>query len=91
MQPELATRRRVLVVTYERYIEADREWTEALGEVQRWFPAGERPNAEAMGEPGSRMRQIYESRMHALLQFEAAREKFHTARRRLAARSIRVA
>ncbi len=91
MQPELATRRRVLVITYERYIEADREWTEAICEVQRWFPADGRPYVEAMGEPGSRMRHIYETRMRALRQFEAAREKFHTARRRLAARAIRAA
>ena len=89
MQPELTTRRRVLRLTFQRYIEADREWRQALVEMKRWFPRSAAPYGGAIGDPGSRVRRIYDARMRALLQFEAAYQKFETARRRLAQRATR--
>lgn len=89
MQAELQTRRRVLSVTYQRYLDADRRWQAALGETRRWFPLADRPQGAMIGDPGSRMRRAYEGRARALAQFEVARAKFETARRRLAERSVR--
>ena len=86
MQSELATRRRVLRVTYQRYVDADRAWTAALQEMATWFPIGARPYRASIGNPGSRLRRLYEARARALVQLEAAYEKFETARRRMGAR-----
>lgn len=86
MESELETRRRLLRVTYWRYIEADRAWTVALGEMKRWFPASARPYRASMGNPGSRIRQLYEDRARAILQLQAAREKLDVAKQRLADR-----
>lgn len=89
MQTELETRRRVLRVTYERYLAADAAWQSALSEMKRWFPASSRPYRVAIGDPGSPIRALYESRSRALAQLETARVKFDTAKRRLAARRER--
>ncbi len=86
MQSELKTRRRVLRLTYERYLEADRAWVLALTEMKRWFPTGARPYRAAIGDPGSQMRQLYDRRALALAKLEAARLKLDTAKRRLAER-----
>ncbi len=86
MQSELMTRRRVLRLTYERYLEADRAWALALSDMKRWFPSGARPYRAAMGDPGSRMRQLYDQRARALAGLEAARVKLDSARKRLAER-----
>ncbi|WP_335946301.1 hypothetical protein [Salipiger bermudensis] len=86
MQSELMTRRRVLRLTYERYLEADRAWALALSDMKRWFPTGARPYRAAIGDPGSRMRELYETRARALVRLEAARVKFATAKQRLAER-----
>ncbi|APZ52862.1 hypothetical protein [Salipiger abyssi] len=89
MQSELKTRRRLLRLTYRRYLEADRAWTLALGEMTRWFPASARPYRASMGNPGSRIRQLYENRARAILQLQAARDKLEVAKRRLAERQRR--
>lgn len=89
MRPELATRRRILRLTLQRYVEADRAWQEALVEMKRWFPRSASPYAHAIGNPGSRVRRSYDARTRALLQFEAAHVKFETARQRLAGRTGR--
>lgn len=87
MQVELSTRRRVLLLTYRRYIDADREWAVALREAREWFPEGSRPNRWTIGEPGSRMRRIYDRRERSVLQLQVALEKLKRAERRLEARS----
>ncbi|MDT8325919.1 MAG: hypothetical protein RQ750_00840 [Roseovarius sp.] len=86
MHKDLLTRRRVLLVTYRRYLDADRAWTVALREVKTWFPAASRPGVSTIGNPGSPMRRLFEQRERALLQFETARLKLEAARRRFAAR-----
>ncbi|MBB97439.1 MAG: hypothetical protein CML68_22920 [Rhodobacteraceae bacterium] len=83
MRTELTTRRRALRVTYRRYIEADRAWRGALDEMKEWFPTASRPNRAAIGNPGSEVRRLYDSRARALVLFEAAHVKFDTARARL--------
>ncbi|EPX85250.1 hypothetical protein [Salipiger mucosus] len=86
MHPELATRRRVLRASYQRYLEADRQWRAALREVRLWFPGSDGALHAAMGNPGSRVRHLYETRMRALARLEVARQKLGTARRRFAER-----
>lgn len=83
MRPELSARRRVLRLTFQRYIEADREWRAAMLEVKRWFPGSVSSFGGVIGDPGSRVRKVYDARMRALLQFEAARLKFEMAKRKL--------
>ncbi|OWU77152.1 hypothetical protein [Phaeobacter sp. 22II1-1F12B] len=94
MQPELLTRRRALRLTLERYDKADREWRDALVEMRSWFPMSAGAFTGAMGNPGSRIRKIYDTRARALMQFEVALQKFENARQRQseshASRRVRV-
>lgn len=85
MHADLLTRRRVLMLTYRRYVDADRAWNIALDDVKRWFPLNSRPARWVIGDPGSPIRRLYERREQALLQLEAARRKLDAARRRLTA------
>ena len=86
MHADLVTRRRVLMLTYRRYLQADRAWTVALDAIKGWYPAASRPGAWVIGNPGSPIRRLHERRERALLQLEAARLKLDAARQRLAAR-----
>ena len=87
MHAELLTRRRALAATYRRYLEADRAWHLALREVNLWFPVASRPVGSKIGNPGSRIRMLFERRERALLQLEAMRLKLAMAKRRLAERN----
>ncbi len=84
MHTDLATRRRVLVVMYQRYLEADQSWNLALRDMRTWFPAESQPNPSRMGNPGSPIRRLYEQRKRAVFQLEAAHIKLDAARQRLA-------
>lgn len=86
MHPDLVTRRRGLMVTYERYLAADRAWNMALRDMKLWFPAASRPRHSTIGNPGSPIRRLYEKRERALLQLEAAHLKLDVAKQRMAAR-----
>jgi hypothetical protein len=86
MHSDLQTRRRVLLVTYRRYLEAERALTLARQEMKGWFPAAARPGETAIGQPGSRIRRVYDRRERAILQLAAAKEKLEIARVRLAAK-----
>lgn len=85
MDADLATRRRVLLVTYRRYLDADRAWNIALREMKTWFPKARQPCPLTIGNPGSPIRRLYEQRERAMRQLEAARLKLEVARQRLAA------
>lgn len=86
MQSELATRRRVLLVIYQRYLNADRDWNRALSEATTWFPPSNPPYRWSIGDPGSPVRQRYEARERAIQQLEVARFKLEEARQRAAKR-----
>lgn len=91
MHPDLATRRRLLVVTYRGYIDADRAWVAAASEARSWFPLAERPVAMVIGDPGSRLRSLYDMREKALMRLQAARAKLAEAEARLdRKRAVRV-
>lgn len=87
MRPELTTRRRALRIALERYIEADRAWRDALLAMNDWFPQNAALHAGMIGNPGSRMRRLFDARSRALLHFEVTQVKLAAAKRRLAERS----
>ena len=86
MHADLVTTRRVLMVTWQRYLDADQAWNMALRDMNLWFPAASRPVPSRIGDPGSPIRRLYERRERALLQLEAMRLKLDAAKRRSAAR-----
>ena len=86
MDVDLVTRRRVLLVTYRRYLQADRAWNTSMREAKTWFPPNSQPGPSPIGNPGSAVRRCYERRESALLQMQAARLKLEAARQRLARR-----
>jgi hypothetical protein len=83
VHPYLATRRRVLQVTYQRYLEAERAWNEATSEMKAWFPTANQPSCLMIGSPGSPIRRLYQQRERAVRQLEVARLKLEVARQRL--------
>jgi hypothetical protein len=88
MHIELVTSRRVLLKTYQRYLDADRDWEIAQHEVDAWFPTENRTRTFSMGNPGSTVRRKYACRERALQQLQVARLKLETARKRLVARGL---
>ena len=87
MHADLAARRRLLLLAYQRYMEADRSWSVAIEEMRAWFPK-ESPNRLcSIGNPGSRIRSLYERRAKAISQLEAARIKLDVGKQRLAGRA----
>lgn len=86
MHADLETRRRVLLLTYRRYLEADRAWNIALREMRTWFPTTRRPVFAIIGNPGSPIRRLYEQRARAMHQLDVAHSKLESAKQRLAAR-----
>ena len=83
MDPELETRRRVLLLAHARYIAAEHAWTKAQREVQSWFPKTQRPTVVTIGNPGSMIRRLHDQRERTILQLEVARIKLEVAKRRL--------
>ena len=83
MHVELQTRRRVIIETYRRYLEADRDWSRAAAEARAWFPIGERTGHAIIGNPGSPVRGLYDRRVRAIQQLETAMLKFKTAKLRM--------
>lgn len=88
MHAELATRRRVLLVIYQRYATAEHAWSVAQQETKAWFPQAHHSPA-IIGDPGSAIRRLYDQRLRAILQLEVARLKLQVARQRLERRSGR--
>jgi hypothetical protein len=88
MQPDLDLRRRVLVKFYRRYVAADRAWVLETRSAAAWLPEAPPGKLALIGNPGSRVRRLYDRREEALERLLAARAKLETARRRQAARTI---
>jgi hypothetical protein len=84
MHADIATRRRLLLLTYQRYLAADRVWDLALREMKTWFPTASQPGPSTIGNPGSPIRRLYRQRERAMLQLETARLKLEVAKQRLA-------
>jgi hypothetical protein len=89
MHPDLRVRRRLLVLSYRRYLDADRAWALAEREARAWLPAKTPPPVALVGNPGSRVRRLYETRERALARLLLAREKLEQGRLRLDDRRAR--
>lgn len=83
MQRDLSVQRWVLIVSYRRYLDADRAWTQVQREARSWFPARKPSKVTILGDPGSRVRRIYEAREEALARLLLVRAKLERARKRL--------
>ena len=62
MTPDINFRRRTLLVFYSRYLNADRALRLAQEEALSWFPQDARPLVPPIGNPGSRIRRLYDRR-----------------------------
>ncbi len=86
MHADLAARRRLLLLAYKRYMEADRSWSVAIEETRTWFPKEGATRFSGIGNPGSSIRALYEQRAKAISRLEAARIKLEVGKQRLAGR-----
>lgn len=87
MHTDLELRRRLLTKTYRSYLAADRAWIEASREVQAWMPRQARLATSAIGNPGSRIRAIYDRRDRALRLLTVARLKLANAKKHVLLRN----
>lgn len=88
MQSDLDLRRRVLVKLYRRYIAADRAWELETRAAMTWLPEVPAVKLALIGNPGSRVRRLYDRREEALERLQVARTKLESARRRQASRTL---
>jgi hypothetical protein len=87
MQSDLDLRRRVLVKFYRRYVAADRAWVLETRSAAAWLPEAPLEKLALIGNPGSRVRRLYERREDALERLHAARAKLEAARGRAESRA----
>ena len=81
MKPDFENHRRVLLVMYRRYLRAERACRLAQREALTWFPARTRPSVRPIGDPGSRVRRLYERRNKLLAQLTLAHQELNESRR----------
>lgn len=89
MHPDLKTRRRVFVHASQSYVCADAAWHRGLHEATAFVPDAVNRSIWKIGNPGSRIRKLYEERDHALQRLVVARLKFQVAKARLLDRESR--
>ncbi len=82
MRAELHMRYRLLLRAERRFESADRHWHAAARAARALFPAPARPPVLPIGDPGSRVRRLWERRERDLLALLAARAALDRARRR---------
>lgn len=90
MHPDLRAPHRLLARAYTAYVRADHDWRRAAEAAATWFPEPMPPQIPALGDPGSRVRRLYDRRERALIQIHAARAKLEAARLRLERRRATV-
>lgn len=86
MHADLATRRRVLLIIYQRYTAAELAWNMAQQEMKALFPTTSHHSSSIIGNPGSSVRRLYDQRERAIHQLQVARLKLEVAKQRLAKR-----
>ena len=84
MQSDLDPRRRLLVKLYRRYVAADRAWVLEARAAVSWLPETPPEKLALIGNPGSRVRRLYDRREDALDRLHVALAKLEVARRRSA-------
>ena len=73
MQSQFEARRRILIAAYRRYLVADLALQSARGAALVWFPEVPARGIALIGDPGSRIRRLYERRERALARLSIAR------------------
>jgi hypothetical protein len=89
MQGHLQAHRRLLIVAYRRYLAADRALQIARSAAVSWFPVAPSRNTMPIGDPGSRIRRLYEHRDRALARLTLARQALEEAENRMRERRRR--
>ncbi|MDU8945815.1 hypothetical protein [Ovoidimarina sediminis] len=82
-------RRRVLVISYQRFLAADRAWVEASDAAREWV-RGMPKSVLAIGAPRSRIRSLYSKRERALTRLQVAKLKLEEARVRFEVKQVKV-
>lgn len=82
-------RRRVLVISYQRFLAADRAWIEASDAAREWV-RGMPKSVLAIGAPRSRIRSLYSKRERALTRLQVAKLKLEEARVRFEVKQVKV-
>jgi len=89
MHSDLKTHRRVFVFASQTYTLADTAWRKGLREAALLVPDVEGHGYWKIGNPGSRMRRLYDQRDQALQRMTVARLKLQVAKARLLERQKR--
>ena len=89
MHADLKSRRRVLVNASQSYVFADDAWHHGLREAATFIPDAVGRNTWTIGNPGSRIRKLYEARDHALQRLVVAQLKIQVAKKRIRDRQSR--
>jgi hypothetical protein len=89
MHRHLEAHRRLLIVAYQRYLAADRALETARSAAVSWFPVATSGNTVLIGDPGSRIRRLYEHRDRALARLTLARQALEEAESRMRKRRRR--
>ena len=80
MAPNTEANRRALVVFYRQFLAADRAWRVAQIEAMSWFPKGKPSSVMQIGDPGSRIRRLYDRRDQALNKLNVAQIRVKESR-----------
>ena len=83
MHPDLQINRRVVINATQRYSRADADWHKGLIHAAEIFPDVVGHGFWHIGNPGSRIRKLYERREQALRRLDVARLKLQFAKKRL--------
>ena len=79
MYRNIEAHRRILFLAYRRYLGADQALQSARSNALKWFPEAPGRNTMLMGDPGSRIRRLYDSRERALARLTLVREALEEA------------
>ncbi|WP_051357676.1 hypothetical protein [Leisingera caerulea] len=83
MHPDLQLRRSVLLKASLRFERAEADWRGAVAKASELVPQAHRHSYWSIGDPGSRVRELYNRRDRALNMLSVAVLKLEAARRRL--------
>lgn len=89
MHSHLEAQRRILIVAYRRYLAEDRALQVARSSALSWFPKAPAKATLPIGDPGSRIRRLYERRDRAIARLILARRALEEAQSRLRVRGDR--
>lgn len=89
MHADLKSRRRLLINASQSYVFADDAWHQGLREATAFITDAVGPNTWKIGNPGSRIRMLYEARDQALQRLVVARLKIQVAKQRIQDRQLR--